>query len=409
VTPWGAALDAEAIRPGAAADAVDGVTPAWVLTPPDVDAVTRVVAAACEGGRAIVASGRGRHLDMAAPPRALDATVRLERLGRVVAHDPADMTVTVQAGCSLAALDHVLAAAGQWLPLDPPCPEETTVGGLIAANLSGPLRCSHGTVRDWLIGITVVGVGGKLVRGGGRVVKNVAGYDLPKLHVGAFGTTGVIVEATFKVKPRPVSERACVFEVGSLGAAFELALALRDEVEPSWLEVERAAGVGPVSVSAGFAGSAAWVDEAMARAAAVQPRLDAVAIGLGAAHRAALSNVRLGPGAAVLRIATLPTDLGPLLDRVAGGHAGAHVVASAAAGVAHVRVAEVVAAHALLGALRAKAPAGSVVVVERGVPDAKRGIDVWGEVGAAGALMRGLKAAFDLAGVFAPGRFVAGM
>ena len=120
---------------------------------------------------------------------------------RVIDHQAGDMTVTVEAGCPLARLQERLAAAGQWLPLDPPHPDRTTLGGLVAANLSGPLRASQGTARDLLLGIAVVGADGALVRGGGRVVKNVAGYDLPKLHVGALGTVGVIVEAHVQGPP----------------------------------------------------------------------------------------------------------------------------------------------------------------------------------------------------------------
>src|SRR5439155_13006439 len=133
-----------------------------------------------------------------APPARLDAVLRLDRVARVIDHQPGDMTVTVEAGCPLATLAEVLGAAGQWLPLDPPRADATTVGGLVAADLSGPLRASQGRVRDLLLGVRVVGADGVLVSGGGRVVKNVAGYDLPKLHVGALGTLGVIVEATFK-------------------------------------------------------------------------------------------------------------------------------------------------------------------------------------------------------------------
>jgi glycolate oxidase FAD binding subunit len=408
MTPWSAVLDVDYVRSGTAADAVDGVTPAWVLTPPDVDAVSRVVATACEERRAIVASGRGRHLDMAAPPRTLDAVVRLERLDRVVTYDPADMTVTVQAGCTLTALDRALAASGQWLPLDPPFAEETTVGGLIAANLSGPLRASQGTVRDYLIGVTVVGAGGVVVRGGGRVVKNVAGYDLPKLHVGAFGSAGVMVDATFKVKPRPVSERACVFEVGSVGAAFDLALTVRDAVETLWMEVDRLPD-GATRVSVGVGGSAAWVDVAMDRVASAAAPLGAVAVCSGAEARAAHAASRGGPAAAIVRVASLPTELGPLLERVLGAHGPLRVVASAPAGVAYLGVPHAAATAPLVRALREHAPPGSLVVVERGVPEAKRQVDVWGEMGAAVDLMRGIKRAFDPAGVFAPGRFVAGL
>src|SRR5438552_18510872 len=136
---------------------------------------------------------------MGGPTAPLRGPRRLARLTRVVDHKAADMTVTVEAGCPLAALGAALGSAGQWLSLDPPRPEETTVGGLVAANLSGPLRASQGGVRDLLIGLRVVNADGAVVAGGGRVVKNVAGYDLPKLHGGALGSAGAIVEATFKV------------------------------------------------------------------------------------------------------------------------------------------------------------------------------------------------------------------
>jgi glycolate oxidase FAD binding subunit len=113
------------------------------------------------------------------------------------------MTVTVEPGLPLAQLQRALGEQGQWLPIDPPLPERATIGGILAANLSGPTRLSQGTIRDFLIGLKAVRVDGSVIKGGGRVVKNVAGYDIPKLFCGSFGTLGVIVEATFKVLPRP--------------------------------------------------------------------------------------------------------------------------------------------------------------------------------------------------------------
>src|SRR5690606_7391068 len=118
----------------------------------------------------------GRHLAIGGVPERLDVLLQLDLLNRIREHAAADMTVTVEAGCTLATLAATLAEAGQWLPLDPPAPEETTVGGLIAANLSGPLRASQGTVRDLLLGLRWIAPDGALVAGGGRVVKNVAGY-----------------------------------------------------------------------------------------------------------------------------------------------------------------------------------------------------------------------------------------
>src|SRR5262249_29851760 len=164
VIDWREIVGADFAAPGDRDDHVDGVTPSWVVRPGGVGELQEIVRTRAR----IVASGLGGHLDVGAPPHALDALVRLERLREVVDHQAADMTVTVAAGCPLSALQDTLAAAGQWLPIDPPRPERTTVGGLIAANLSGPLRASQGTVRDVLLGLRIVGADGALVRGGGQ-------------------------------------------------------------------------------------------------------------------------------------------------------------------------------------------------------------------------------------------------
>jgi glycolate oxidase FAD binding subunit len=123
-------------------------------------------------------------------------------LDRILEYDPADLTVTVQAGCPVGVLDAALAEHGQWLPVNVPWPERTTVGGMIAMGLVGPLRRTYGTLRDQVIGIEWVGGEGQVLRSGGRVVKNVAGYDLMKVHVGARGRFGVLTQATFRVRPR---------------------------------------------------------------------------------------------------------------------------------------------------------------------------------------------------------------
>ena len=134
----------------------------------------------------------------------------LKRMCRIIEHEPGDLTTTAEAGIPLAALQGELGKRGQWLSLDPPWAERATLGGILASNASGPRRHLYGSARDLLIGLTVVMADGSLVRGGGKVVKNVAGYDLPKLFIGSFGTLGVIVEATVKLRPRPDVDRLVV-------------------------------------------------------------------------------------------------------------------------------------------------------------------------------------------------------
>ncbi|MGH7002216.1 MAG: FAD-binding oxidoreductase, partial [Stellaceae bacterium] len=149
--------------------------------------------------------------------------VSLARMNRVVAYEPDDMTVIAEAGLTLGSLNQIAAQRGQRLPADPPAPELTTLGSLIASSKTGPLRLSEGTIRDLLIGIRFVGHGGRIVHAGGRVVKNVAGYDLMKLMTGSFGTLGIITEAACKVRPIPPIYRLVVAGFAAIGMAFEAA------------------------------------------------------------------------------------------------------------------------------------------------------------------------------------------
>jgi glycolate oxidase FAD binding subunit len=421
VEAWAGIVGVEFARPGTAADAVDGVAPSWVVRPGTVDEIRSVMRAAASSGNAVVPTGLGGHLDVGAPPRRVDVLLRLDRLHAVVDHQAADMTVTVEAGCSLARLDAVLATAGQWLPLDPPRPDATTVGGLIAANLAGPLRASQGTVRDLLLGLRVVGADGVLVASGGRVVKNVAGYDLSKLHVGALGTVGVIVEATFKVRPRPAREEAVVIACRSARAAGDAALAVRDAVEPLWLEAagSQALAEGPGSAAAVVVGLGGCAEEVVAVSAEVRQLAatrgwKALAVDDGVRLRARLGAFGVEPAAAVLRIGTLPAEVGAVMELAeTTAHAqgsDARCLAHAANGVVRVAVADARAIGAVLLTLReAVAAHGGSAVVERATSAAKSGLDVWGVDGPELDLMRRLKDTFDPSGLLAPGRFVGGI
>jgi glycolate dehydrogenase FAD-binding subunit len=389
---------------------VDGVTAAEVARPADVDAVREIVRSAARAGKTIVATGLGAHLDVGAPPRRVDVLLDLGALDRIVDHEAADMTVTVQAGCSLAQLDATLSAAGQWLPLDPPAFERTTVGGLIAANLSGPLRASRGTVRDLLLGLRLVDGTGALVSGGGKVVKNVAGYDLPKLHVGALGTLGVVLEATFKVQPRPEREAAAIFPTATHADAAAIALDVRDRFDPLWLEAGSLDGA--VGVAVGVAGIAPEI-------AAVRETLDAIArdrsvelrwVDDGARLRRTLTDFPVRERAAVLRASVLPTDVGATMTRIRELAGDVPVLAHASNGVVRARLADRSnVSQALTDLRRELAARGGFVVVERASPEVKAGLDVWGDPGEGLALMRRVKETFDPHGTFSPGRYVGGL
>jgi len=384
--------------------------PAWVVHPGHVGEVQACVVRAERDGLVIVPAGLGAHLDVGGPPARVDVLLCLDRLARVVDHQAADMTVTVEAGCPLGVLDATLAARDQWLPLDPPRAARTTVGGLLAANLSGPLRATQGTARDLLLGIRVVGGAGALVSGGGRVVKNVAGYDLPKLHVGALGTLGVIVEATFKVRPRPAREEALTIRCHDAADAAGLASALLDvDAAPLWLEIG-GTNDGDATVSVGLAGIDPEVAHAREVVARLAGRREARVVDDAASVRARLVELDGAPCAAVLRVGVLPREVGGVVaDLLAAGvplRFGVH----AANGVVRAVIGDATAVAALVRRLRPGVEArGGSLVIERAVPAVKQAIDVWGDAGPGLGLMRGVKAALDPAGVFAIGRFVGGI
>ena len=194
--------------------------------------------------------------------------VDLSQLSRLVEHVPEDMTATVEAGMTLVDFQQHLAKGGQWLPLDPPNPESVTIGDLLAKNLNGPRRFGCGTVRDWLIGMTVVLPDGRLVKNGGKVVKNVAGFDLCRLFIGAQNTLGVIVEATFKLQPLPEAEAHLAKRFDALGQAEEcLGHIWNSDLQPNVLDLHRMDD-GPLTMVVSVAGPSADVtaqsDELMA-------------------------------------------------------------------------------------------------------------------------------------------------
>jgi glycolate oxidase FAD binding subunit len=444
VTP-GAAAEAFAAIVGArhvaAGDATgpwrpDGVAPSVVVAPASVEDVSRCLAEAARRGLGVTPAGAGSRLDWGALPRRLDVVLALHRLDGVLAHEPADLTLSVQAGARLEDLDARLRPHGQFLPLDPAGAERCTVGGLVATGAAGPYRARYGTMRDLLLGVTVVQADGTVVRGGGRVVKNVTGYDMPKLHVGALGTLGVVVEAHLRLHPRPEVEETRVFGFPGPEAAVAAAGAIRDTpVTASRLQLLDGATLGRLCPAAAGAGAALAVtvgsvrDAVRAQGETVADacaRLDGTPLAAGDPQtwwRGARDAA--GPGGAAwgeppdralgLRIGVRPGDLAKALRALEAAAAEAGVAARATAelanGVLHgVAVGEAAAlAAVVVGARRGLAPLGGTCVVERAPAAVKRAVDVWGDVGPALGLMRRLKAELDPGGVLNPGRYVGGI
>ncbi len=245
---------------------------------------------------------------------------------RIVEHTPEDMTVTVEAGVTLSALQSALAQRGQWLPIDPPNPDHLTIAHLLSANLNGPRRFGFGTIRDHLIGLQVVLADGRLIRSGGKVVKNVAGYDLLKLFVGAHDSLGFIVEATFKLLPLPESEHFVRARCGSLSNCRQVIEAVLDsDVTPVVFDCHNNSDDGEYFVVLGFAGTYEDVDWQLGIAAT-----------LGFTEAATLDYERefFSPTAAKPhRLSVLPSRLTEALDQLGDGP----YVARAGNGVIHYR------------------------------------------------------------------------
>lgn len=233
-------------REGTDLDAVDGLRPRWVVSPADTEGVAAVLRTAHDEGLAVVPTGSGTKLGWGAPPQRLDILLQLGRLDALVDHAAGDLVAVVGAGRRLDDLQGDLSSAGQWLAVDPA--RRGTVGGLVATADTGPTRLVHGPVRDLVIGATVVRADGVVAHAGGRVVKNVAGYDLSKLLTGSFGTLGVLTQVAVRLHPVPEASRWVVVTVPSAQHARELVQGVvHSQLVMTGCELERPAGESPSS------------------------------------------------------------------------------------------------------------------------------------------------------------------
>jgi glycolate oxidase FAD binding subunit len=407
---------------------VEGRTPDAAVFPGTLDEVAAVVRHAAAAGAGVMPWGGGSGVAVGEPSARAGIVLGLRRLARLVEHEPGDLTVTVEAGITLSALQDALRARGQWLSLDPPDAERATVGGIVAADASGARRHLYGTVRDLLIGLTVVTADGAVVRGGGRVVKNVAGYDLPKLFVGSWGTLGIVVEATFKLRPLPDDERLLAVRFDRLkdcGAAARGVLA--SDLIPNALEVIDATAAaalglgGEPALLVGFDGLREQVEWQIAALTALVGPLggrDASVLPPATWLRLALvAHDAIASPAAVMTLSVLPAVVADTMEQgaVAARQHGLASAWAAHAGVGSISAAlqagrEASTVAAVLTEWRALAKAGGGHATLVWAPLAlKAHVPAWDDAGPAGRIMRRIKAQLDPANVFNPGRFVAGI
>ncbi len=424
--------------------AMDGRLPHAAVLPGSAEEIAEVVRLARAEKLALVPVGSGTKLGLGMPPSRYDVAVDCSRLDRIVAYDPDDLTLGVEAGMRVAALDAVLARHGQMLPLEMPFFDAMTIGGMLASGSSGPQRQLYGAPRDFLLGAEFVTGEGRRAKSGGRVVKNVTGYDFHRLLIGSLGTLAIFTVANFRTFPRPPARALFVISFAALNGALALRRALaQSSLTPTALELASPALVRLLTPNAALVPPGHWAMlvlvggdatvverhardiERMARSASMTAlaRLDAESMNpLWTRLREFPSLAReVSPAPTLVKCNTLPSELDTLAARaehLAGRHRLPCALLLRGVGILYVLLLPEEAGEETLARLAAAAEEllqtgaehGSAVV-EACPAELKRVVHVWGSTGRRNdlELMRRLKQVFDPDHVLSPGRHIGGL
>jgi glycolate oxidase FAD binding subunit len=417
---------------------IDGIRAECEQKPTSLPELAEVMHKAWESGTSVIPIGGGTKIGLGNPPRSAGVALRTAALRGIVEHEPDNLTISVLAGTPLQDVQDCVRSHSQFLPLDPPNPNQATLGGIVACNTSGPIRFRYGTVRDLLLGVKVVLSDGTPTRAGGKLVKNVSGYDMCKLYTGSLGTLGLLGELTFKLEPRPECLGTALFGFDTADRAFSAARrVLNSRTVPDALEIWNSRGY---EVIADNPAGNRWILAVRFGGieAAVKWQLDRAKESLAGTETELVREVPVSESealwnrAASARESTLGED--PLLLKcsVLLGHAHTtarkleHLAAQwgaqgslfchAGNGVLYAalqwpgEIPALTRFHAGLLDLRAHCHSCSGhMVVEKMGHALKTGFDVWGYQAPAVELMRRIKQEFDPKGLLNPGRFVGGI
>ncbi len=394
-----------------------------VVSPGSIEEVCEMMKLAASAGWAVTPAGAMTWLDAGQLLRRSDVVVSTARLSQIIEHEPADLVAITGAGVTLKDFNGALGAKGQWLPIDPPDDGRATIGGVVATGLGGAQQFGYGPPRKHVIGMKVVMADGKLIKAGGRVVKNVAGYDLCKLFTGSYGTLGVLVEVNFKLRPLPFETRTIVAEGSRLNLLAGARRVIADALFPVAAEILSPRSAQELGWSDGrehamvirFAGSPSGV--AMQSKRALQLLSDVqVATRIESDDKAiwaSLAALALEPNDAFAwRVGVRPEALGRLLEIVVANCDGS--AWQAGVGDGRVRVVERLQpkdndAQALLihvENLRALiAQLGGTLIIEHAPVELKRTVSAWGDFGSSAGIMQRIKHALDPLETLSPGRF----
>lgn len=425
-----------------AAYEVDGVRPSTVARPGTADEVAELVKLAAAEKLAVIPTGARTKLGIGMPPARYDLAIDMRGLDRVISYDPGDLTLSVEAGIPLAKLAATLAEHKQFLPLSAPFHDRATVGGTLASGVDSPLRQAYGTARDFVLGMEFVTGDGALAKSGGRVVKNVSGYDLHKLMPGAIGSLGIITRINFKTFPLPAEARGWLAGFSRHEDAFAFAQSIRKSpLAPHTLDIfdRRASALFHADVQLdksewGVAISAAGNKKVMERCShdlqTVAGTANASAFSApGEPQRSALWQrirdfpalvVEHSPDALIVKITSLPTQMGEVAQRlqsIAANSGLSFAIVARGAGVIYFallsteRDAPAIAriAQCAREILSAAATSEQRATIPWCPTELKREINIWGAPREDFPLMQRVKQAFDPYNIFAPGRFVGGL
>jgi glycolate oxidase FAD binding subunit len=405
----------EQAREASAEDAVDGVSPSFVVEPGSVEETSELMKLVSGEGLTVAPRGGGTKMHWGNPPREVDLVVSTVRMNEVIEHVPGDQVVRVQAGMRLQELQDRLAGSNQMLAIDPP-ERGATVGGVVAANSSGSRRYRYGTIRDLIIGITVVLSDGTVAKAGGKVVKNVAGYDLSKLFTGSLGTLGVIATCNFRLHPRPEAGRTVALKLSSTFDAKEAAQAIvhsqlvPSAVELHWGEDARILSVLIEGIPPSVEAQAEIASYLLRDFGEVKTLSDEEVEDLA-------SSGSSGGGDGVdIKISAPPAKLAGVLDSVLGatGRRGVtpHITGHAGSGVSYVALSggdEEARVQAVEELREIWVRWGGSVVVRQAPLSVKKRLETWGPARDYLNLTRRVKEKFDPRGLLNPGRFLGGI
>jgi glycolate oxidase FAD binding subunit len=421
---------------------VDGLRPAAAARPGTTEEVAELVRFAAAEKLAAIPCGARTKMRIGMPPARYDLAMELTRLDRIPAYDPGDLTVSIEAGCPLAKLQSVLAEHKQFLPLITPFYSQATIGGALAANSGTPLRQMYGTPRDYVLGLEFITGEGVRTKSGGRVVKNVTGYDLHKLMIGAFGTLGVITRVNCKTFPLPRATRSFLASFAGPEDAFEMRRQIaRSPIQPHTLEAIDPAAVrilklGPWLSPSGWSLAAATDghEPVLERHTAELKRMaeDSHATSftvLELEEKTALWDcirefpelvLESSPAATILKISAVPAQFDTVIRearKITDQNELASAVFVRAAGIIYLalvpdaRDSETIRrlARTCTQIFEMTASAGARAAIEWCPTELKREVNVWGPTREDFPLMQKLKKVFDPHEVFSPGRFVGGL